>query len=254
MSRVFLTGLRVQMVQMLRSPFDVVAMLLWPIIYATIAYYLLDAKESPHELLSASIGAAVMIIWAHVVVGSSGTLDLMRQGGTLELMVAAPVPFVSVLAPIMVSTAAFGLYGLVVTLVWGRVAFGVPFTVAHPVAFVVSIPAAVAAIGALGLIVASTFVLYRAAFSLGIALQYPVWLASGLLVPLSALPSWLGPVSWLLAPTWGFRALERATVGGDAWPSIAMCAVVSVLYVAIAVVCLRHFEHLARARASLKLA
>lgn len=254
MIRVFATGMRVQMTQMLRSPFDVVAMLVWPIIYATIAYYLLDAKSSPHELLDASIGAAVMIIWAHVVVGSSGTLDLMRQGGTLELMVAAPVPFVSVLAPIMVSTATFGLYGLVVTLVWGRLAFGVPLTVAHPVAFVAAVPGCVVAIGALGLIVASTFVLYRAAFSLGIAMQYPVWLASGLLVPLSALPSWLGPVSWLLAPTWGFQALRRAVVGGDAWPSIGMCLVVSVLYVAIAVACLGHFERLARRRASLKLA
>ncbi len=254
MIRVFLTGMRVQITQLLRSTFDLVAMLIWPIIYASIAYYLLDAKESPHELLAASIGSAVMIMWAQVVIGSAGTLDLMRQAGTLELMVAAPVPFVAVLAPIMVSTSAFGLYGLVVTLLWGRLGFGIPFTITHPLAFAVAIPACVIAIAALGLIVASTFVLYRAAFSLGVAMQYPIWLASGLLVPLSALPGWLGPVSWLLAPTWGFRAIQRAAVAGNAWPSIAMCAVVSVAYVTVAVVFLRLFEYLARQRASLKLA
>jgi ABC-2 type transport system permease protein len=154
----------------------------------------------------------------------------------------------------MITSAAFGLYGLVVTLAWGRIAFGIPLHIAHPLAFVFSIPACVIAIGSLGLIVASTFVLYRAAFSLGVAMQYPVWIASGLLVPLSVLPSWLGPVSWTLAPTWGFRAIDRAAVSGNAWPMIAMCLAVSVGYVAVAVVFLRWFEHLARRRASLRLA
>jgi ABC-2 type transport system permease protein len=104
------------------------------------------------------------------------------------------------------------------------------------------------------LIVASTFVLYRAAFALGVAMQYPVWIASGLLVPLSVLPGWLGPVSWTLAPTWGFRAIDRAAVVGNAWPAIAMCFAVSVVYVAVAMVFLRVFEYLARRRASLRLA
>jgi ABC-2 type transport system permease protein len=85
-------------------------------------------------------------------------------------------------------------------------------------------------------------------------MQYPVWLASGLLVPLSALPGWLGPVSWTLAPTWGFRAIQRAAVAGNPWPPIAMCLVVSIFYVAVAVIFLRLFEHLARQRASLRLA
>jgi ABC-2 type transport system permease protein len=253
-TRVFLTGMRVQLVQLLRSSFDLVAMLVWPIVYSSIAYYLLGAQETPRRLLSAAIASAVMLMWSQVVVGSSNSLDMMRQNGTLELVVAAPVPLVSVLAPVMLTSGAFGLYGLLVTLVWGRLAFGIPLEIAHPLAFVVSIPACVVAIGALGMIVASTFVLYRAAFALGIAMQYPVWIASGLLVPLSALPGWLGPVSWTLAPAWGFRAIERAAVGGDAWPAIGWCGVVSLAYLAVTVVCLRGFEHLARSRATLRLA
>lgn len=254
MIRVFVTGMRVQLMQLMRSSFDLVAMLVWPVIYSSIAYYLLDASKTPRLLLGAAVGSAVMLMWSQVVIGSAGALDLMRQAGTLELMVAAPVPLVSILAPIMITSAAFGLYGLVVTLAWGRIAFGIPLHIAHPLAFVFSIPACVIAIGSLGLIVASTFVLYRAAFSLGVAMQYPVWIASGLLVPLSVLPSWLGPVSWTLAPTWGFRAIDRAAVSGNAWPPIAMCLAVSVAYLAVAVVFLRWFEHLARRRASLRLA
>jgi ABC-2 type transport system permease protein len=252
--RVFLTGLRVQVLQLLRSSFDLAAMFTWPIVYSTIAYYLLDAKESPHLLLGAAFASAVMVMWSQVVVGSSSSFDLMRQNGTLELMVAAPVPLLSILAPVMLTGAAFGLYGLAVTLAWGRLAFGIPLEIVHPAALVVSIPACVLAIGSLGLIVASTFVLYRAAFFLGVAMQYPVWIACGLLVPLSIMPGWLRPLSWMLAPTWGFRAISRAVVGGDPWRPIGLCLAVSLAYGLVTIILLRGFEHLARSRATLRLA
>ena len=70
---------------------------------------------------------------------------------------------------------------------------------------------------------ASTFVLYRAAFSLGIALQYPVWIATGLLVPLSVLPTFVGRIGWFLGPYWGFRAIRGAALGPSPWPDIGMC-------------------------------
>ena len=46
-------------------------------------------------------------------------------------------------------------------------------------------------------------------------LEYPVWLVTGLLVPLAVLPGWVTPVSWVLAPTWGMRALRASAFGGD---------------------------------------
>jgi ABC-2 type transport system permease protein len=254
LTRVFVTGVRLQLLQLQRSGFDISAMLLWPIVFSSIAFYLLDARESPRTLFAAALGSAVMMMWAQVVVGSGGALDNQRMFGTLELLVGAPVPLVGTIAPIMIASGLFGIYGLLVTIVWGRLLFGVPVTIVHPVAFAAAIPACVVAIGTLGLITAATFVLYRAAFALGISMQYPVWIATGLLVPLSVLPGWIGPVSWLLAPTWGFRALREAALGGAAWPSIGMCAVVTAAYLAVAVACLAGFERLARSRATLRLA
>jgi ABC-2 type transport system permease protein len=105
----------------------------------------------------------------------------------------------------------------------------------------------------LGLIMAATFVLYRASFHLGIATQYPVWIVTGLLVPLSFLPDFVRPISWLLAPTWGFRGIKEAALGGTPWPDIGMCLVLSVVYLAIGGSCLIAFEYVARARGSLRL-
>jgi ABC-2 type transport system permease protein len=253
MTRAFLSGVRVYVLQFTRNAFDISGVVLWPILYASIAYYLLDAKNDPDLLLSASLGAAVMAMWSIVVIGSSGALENQRWLGTLELLVAAPVPFAVTLAPITIASGIVGGYSLLSTLAWGTFLFDVPFTIDRPLAFAVGVVACVFAIGMLGLVTAATFIVYRAAFSLGVSLQYPVWIATGLMVPLSVLPDAVGPISWFLAPTWGFRAIREAALGGTPWGDIVMCGVVSAGYLAVATACLRVFERVARSRATLRL-
>jgi ABC-2 type transport system permease protein len=71
---------------------------------------------------------------------------------------------------------------------------------------------------------------------------------------LSVLPGWVAPISWLLAPTWGMRAIRESATGGAPLSAIAMCLALSACYLAIALVCLRGFKRLARERATLALA
>ena len=46
----------VHVVQFSRNPFDLSGVVLWPILYASIAYYLLDAKDDPKLLLAPRSG------------------------------------------------------------------------------------------------------------------------------------------------------------------------------------------------------
>jgi ABC-2 type transport system permease protein len=253
MIRLLGNGLRIHFIQLSRSSNDMIAMTLWPILYATLAYYLFGAHSGPRVLFSASLGATVMAIWGSVTTRSSFSLGEERRYGTLELLVAAPVPFIAVLAPITIATGAIGIYALATTLLWGWLAFGIPVHLVHPFLFVVAMPAAVVAIGMLGLLIATTIVVYRAAGFLGNALEYPGWLLTGLLVPISILPAWIQPVSWILAPTWGMRAIRHAALGGNALPDIAVCLGLSLSYGLLALLSIRGFELLARRRATLAL-
>jgi ABC-2 type transport system permease protein len=65
---------------------------------------------------------------------------------------------------------------------------------------------------------------------LGTALEMPVWLICGFIVPLLMLPDWVRPISWLLPPTWGVSALKGAAFGGTPWFDILMCLLVAALY------------------------
>jgi ABC-2 type transport system permease protein len=252
-ARLVWTGWLFHMKTLTLSGFFLLTSFIQPMIFASIAFFLVEAGGRPGTLLYAALGAGMMGIWSSTLFGSGGAIQWQRWQGTLELLVAAPAPFLLVLLPLALATASVGLYSLTMTLIWGRLLFSVPLELVHPFAFVVAVPATVLGLGLLGLLLASTFILYRHANAMSNLLEYPVWLVTGLLVPVSLLPVWVEPLSWVLAPTWGVRAIRDAAIGGDPWPAIGMCLLLGAVYFALAMVFLRHFERLARERATLAL-
>ena len=161
--------------------------------------------------------------------------------------------FIWVVLPLTIATATIGLYSLTSTLLWGWLFFDVPLELAHPGWFIVAVPIAVLSLGLLGLVLAATFVLYRHANALGNLLEYPIWLVTGLLTGPRLLPGWTHPISWVLAPTWGVKALREAAIGGDPGFAILMSVGLGLLYLVIGHFCLQYFERLAREKATLAL-
>jgi ABC-type polysaccharide/polyol phosphate export permease len=251
--RLFFVSLRIHFKELSASSFQIVTAAIWPLIFATLAYFMFRAGSGAPTLLYASLGAAVLGIWSLTASSAGAAIQRQRWQGILELLVAAPAPFFLVLAPITVAISALGVYSIASTILWGRLLFGVPLHVEHLLLFAVSIPLAILSIGMLGLLLASTLVVYRSANAFSVALEYPVWLITGLLVPISLLPGWVAPIAWALAPTWGMRAMRNAALGGPVWPALAACLALSVAYAAIAYVLLGIFERRARERATLSL-
>jgi ABC-2 type transport system permease protein len=252
-TRLLLAGWAFHLKSLSLSTFFILTSAIQPVIFASIAFYMFRAGGHAPTLLYAAIGAGLMGIWSTTLFGSGGSIQWQRYQGTLELLVAAPVPFVLVLVPLTLATATIGIYSLTATLLWGWLLFDIPLRIVHPLEFAVAVPATVVGLGLLGLVLASSFVLYRHANALANLLEYPVWLATGLLVPVSLLPGWTHPIAWALAPTWGVRAIREAALGGEPLPAILACVGLAAAYAVIGTVLLAHFERLARDRATLAL-
>jgi ABC-type polysaccharide/polyol phosphate export permease len=252
--RLLWSGLIFRARELIVSRWFLLLCFLQPVIFATIAFYMFKAGGRPGTLLYAALGAGMMGIWSSTLFGSGGALQWNRWQGTLELLVAAPPPFIVVLLPLTLATSVTGAYSLVATLGWGWILFDVPLHLVHPLAFAIAVPAAVVSLGLMGLLMASSFILYRHANALSNLLEYPVWVATGLIFPLALLPDWVTPISWLLAPRWGIDAIRHAALGGGAvWFPVAMCAATGTAYLVLAAAFLRIFEREARARATLAL-
>jgi ABC-2 type transport system permease protein len=169
------------------------------------------------------------------------------------LLVAAPANFALVLLPVTLAMSTIGIYSMAATLLWGRLAFGIALHIAHPLSFCLAVVVAIVSIGMCGFLLAVSFVRYRTAWALGNLLEYPVFLICGFLVPPSLLPSWVRPISWVLAPTWGMRAIREAALGGSPLPDIGMCLLLGAAYTVTGALIVGRLLDAARTRATLSL-
>lgn len=238
---------------MTRSAFDGLLAVLWPLFFATVAFFMFRDGGNPELLVYAALGAAVMGVWTATSVPASSALQRARWHGVLELLVATPVHFSLVLLPVTVATSAIGLYCLAATILWGKFVFGIDLPMEHPFAFALAVPATVISVGMLGFLLAVAFVRFRRSWAMGAALEYPVWLVCGFLVPLSLLPDWVRPISWALGPTWGMNAIREASMGGTPFPDVAVCFALGLGYLALGVLILDGVLRSAREHATLAL-
>ena len=236
-----------------RSAFDSTLGVVYPLFFATIAFFMFRAGNDPKPLLYASLGAAVMGIWSTTSTSAGAAMARERWHGTLELLVAAPTHFALILLPVTIAMASIGIYSMAATLLWGWLVFGIDLQILHPVEFVLAVPATVLSIGALGFLLAVAFVRFRQAWALGNMLEYPVWLVSGFLVPLSLFPGWVRPISWILAPTWGINAIREAALGGAPLDDIVMATLLGGAYTLAGIVLVNRALKVARTRATLAL-
>jgi ABC-2 type transport system permease protein len=252
--RLLWAGFWLNIKSLARSSLFIFTSLIEPLIMASIAFYTVKQSGKPEALFFMAIGAGVMGMWSSTLFASGGVISWQRWQGTLELLVASPPSMLPIVAPQTLATATIGIYSLTATLVFGRVLFHIPFHLAHPVLFVIGLPVAIVAMGLLGLVIASSFVLYREANALSNMLEFPIALVTGLLFSTSVLPSWALPIGWVLAPTWAVRVIREAALGGNPLFPLLMCLVLGVAYVALASWLLRVVEVRARQKATLALA
>jgi len=251
--RLVVLGWWLQLKMRSRSAFDGALGVLYPLFFATTVFLLYRQNGDRAALVAAAVGASVMGVWSAVSTTASASLQQERRQGTLELLVAAPTPFSLVVLPMTISMATIGLYSLVATLLWGRLAFGIHLSFVQPTAFVLAAVVTALAIGVMGFLEAVTAVRYRFSWALGAALELPIWLVCGFLVPLSLLPSWVRPISWLLPPTWGVAAVRDAALGGSPWRDIGLCVLTAGAYGVLGSVLAGRLVDSARSNATLAL-
>lgn len=252
--RLLWVGAVMQVKMSSRGTFEIATAMIMPIVQATVAVYLLRAAESPNRMVAAAVGAGLMGVWSTVLFGSGGAIQRQRFMGTLEMLMLAPRHPAMKIFPITIATGLTGAYAMIATLGWGWLIYGIRPEFAHPWAFLVAMPACILGLGMFGLLLASTFVLMRNANALCNTLEYPIWLLSGMLVPITVLPAWTGPLAAVLPTTWGARAVHEAATGGPVWPAVAWCLGISLACAGLGALSMTYVERRARAAATLALA
>ncbi len=175
-----------------REPSWLIGEVLFPVIGMFAYVYIYRALGAPRAYESfAVIGGVMMAYWVAVLWSMGAQFHWEKQGGQLELYMVAPCSRMAILTGMAIGGLAMTSVRAVASGVIGLWVFHVPFHPAQPLALAAVFLLALCSLYALGMCLASLFLLYgREIWQLSHALQEPVFLASGMYFPLKALGPW----------------------------------------------------------------
>ena len=161
------------------------------------------------DLATYSLVAPLLISVGSMTVFVASELMAREQySQTLEISVACPAPFPVVLFSRIAVVSSLSLIAIAESWLILRFVFGESVTIHHPWVFVAATLLTVFASAGTALITAGLFCLARMARTYQNSVQYPVYLLSGILVPVSVLPDWLEPVRHLIFLYWSANLLR----------------------------------------------
>lgn len=206
-------------------------------------------------ILYAVVGSGIMGIWLTTTFVTGQIVMLERSSGTLELLVAMPSPLHLWILGRALATTLLALVSLAVTLIGSRVFFGIAITIQQPLLFLLMLIAITVSFTLLGTMIGGLFVLTRRAAPLANAILYPAYILSGVVFPISVLPTWLRPVALIVPLHWAADGV-RSAMAGDihyATKSLLALGILSGIFTCGCFWCFRFIERRVRLEATLAL-
>lgn len=200
--RAFEVSLRLRVV----SPWTYLNWLLFPVIFAAIGLFMLTSSGIDRVAYGV-LGGGIIGFWSVAYLDGGNSIQDERWQGTLEQIFAVPTPLFVIVIGKILSSLLLGLLSFIPTVALAYFGFHAALPGLDPVRFAVSLGVLTLSFFAIAVALTPLFAVWRWAFTVLNGLEMAVYGLCGFMFPISQLPSWLQPISYLLSPTWATRAL-----------------------------------------------
>lgn len=208
--RVIGASFRIQIRDRATSNFFLATVFLQPVIFSLLAVGVYHYGNKPDMSMLGILGAGLVGIWNANLWTSGLIVNEERRLGTLEHLIAVPASFEWVLIGKSLSNSIASVISLGISLLTGVMVTNQWPRISSLGWFLTGLALSILALSGLGLILGNLFVLSRTTTHLTELLNYPIFILSGLSFPLTLIPLWTRPLSWLLAPMWGNMTMVQA--------------------------------------------
>lgn len=214
--RAITAGFKQQAVQFFADPQWIIPSLISPFILSMVMIFLSSGGTSIDGpiVLQAVLGGGVMGMWANSLFSSSSSVSFDRINGTFEPMLGSGTRIIHVLAGRSLWSTFIGLLNALIVFAIAEIMFGTGLEVLNPILFFLTLLITMLSLSSVGLLISTLFVLTRKGGTISSVLEYPLYVMSGALVPISMLPGWMHSFSLALPPTWGVDALRYSALQG----------------------------------------
>lgn len=246
----FLHSIVLQMKLSMARPMFQFTIWISPLFYATITYFIYG-NQSPERIFQyVVLGAGFMGLWTSIVYSSASDINRERMYGTLENIFVAPASFAVILMGKIVGNTIWGFISMMLAFFYLAVVFQIKIPAINISFVVIALLAVVVAISVFAFVMALIFTLSKQAEALMNFIEYPIFLICGFLFPISILPFWIQPISYLLPPTFAIELLRTVTNGNstitDITEAFLHLSAVTLVYFIIGTVMYKAVDHKAR--------
>ncbi|MBK7721698.1 MAG: ABC transporter permease [Austwickia sp.] len=214
-------------------------------VLANLALNLIPGTRQPQEVLDglswSQLYAPTIALFTLSIVAVQllpTTLGTYRQDGILRRLRTTPASAAVLLGAVCLVLSAVGL--LVTAVIMATPALtgvGLP---GNPVPFALAAALALVAFVAIGALITAVAPTARLAAGIGACVTPVLWFASGMWVPIGAMPGWLARVCELIPSGAAGRAMQLAMF--DQWPSLGQLVVIATWAVCCGVLAARWFR------------
>ncbi len=240
--RAVIAGFKQQSIQFFADPQWIIPSLISPFLMTMVMIFISSggtAIEGP-VVLQAVLGGGVLGMWASSLFTSSSSVSFDRINGTFEPMLGSGTRIIYVLAGRSLWSTLIGLMNAFIVFAIAELMFGTGLSLDRPLLFFFTVLMTMLSLSTVGLLISSLFVLTRKGGTIATVLEYPLYVFSGALIPISALPGWMHPLSYILGPSWGVDAMKYAALpaheglmGMNIIADVVICMAISIAMVAI---------------------
>ncbi len=202
-----------QAIQFLADPQWIIPSLVCPFLFTMVMLFIYQDVTGP-IVLQAVLGGGVLGMWANTLFASSYTISYDRMNGTFESMLASPTRIFDILVGRSLWNAFIGLINALLVFVIAELIFQTGMTLTNPIGFFLTLTATLLSLASMGMLIATAFVFSRMGRFFSSIAEYPIYVLSGALVPITLLPQGLQYVSYILAPSWGVDAMKYTALEG----------------------------------------
>ena len=184
-----------------------------------------DLGGAPSYFAFVTVGLAVTVVITSTSAQIANRIREEQLTGTLEALVSQPLTSGELAVGLGALPFTSSIFRAAFYLVVATALLGADFSHADWLGFVVVLLATGAALSALGIAMGAVVLVVKRGVTTVSLVTFAMGLLGGAFFPVSVLPEWLQPLSWLVPTRYAFDGLRDALYRGEGWLPEAMALV-----------------------------
>ena len=186
----------------LREPTQLFLLLFQPVVYSLLIQFMSLSVNGEPKTLIAVIGASMISMWNSIIVGARISVKWDRFSGILENFMITPTSLSRMLFFRNMGASIIAVISLMITFFINTVVFGVITFELNVIKIVTTLMLLFLSFGVLGSLISIVFISDRKYEKLTDIMNYPIFILSGMIIPITFIPSFFRPFSYMLIPYW----------------------------------------------------